>query len=357
MKIFIDCRWYSQPGQGVVTYLAGLHAAAESLKRKFGIEFWYGIESLESIPAGILPKDAKTIVLGKKGLFWRLFVMPIFLSRHKFDAAHFQYVCPLYRLNTAYVTTIHDVLFFQFPELFTIKYKIPRKILFYLSAKISNLILTVSEQSAEAIKKYLHPAHDPSIIYNSFANTINIPEEKQVPSTLLSPKDYLLTVGRIEPRKNYALLARAFEKAGLHARGAKLAIVGFCSPEFHAELDKLKKTPGVTVLDRVTDEQLSWLYHNARGFIYPSICEGFGIPVLEALSAQVPCAVSNTFPISDILNGVSLTFNPGDVDGMTKALDALWSGKVPCSAVSLQKYTWEKSAQKYMEELSMLSLR
>jgi glycosyltransferase involved in cell wall biosynthesis len=354
MKVFVDCRWFSQPGQGVVTYLVGLHAAAEAMYESSNIEFWYGLESREVVTDGLIPENANILYVGRRGLLWRLFVMPIYLMRHGFDAAHFQYICPLYKLSTKYVTTIHDVLFFEFPDFFTFKYKLPRRILFALSARLSDVILTVSEQSAAAIGKYLRPTQAPAVIYNSFANTINIPKERQVPVESLRSKEYLLTVGRVEPRKNYPGLIHSFNRARIHEQGAKLAIVGFCSPEFKSELDSLKGTPGVLILDRVTDEQLSWLYHNSKGFIYPSFCEGFGIPVLEALSANIPCAVSDTFPIADIISQIPLRFNPRDLDAMTAAINQLWFGKTTSPDVSLKKYTWENSAEKYIEELSKL---
>lgn len=359
MKVFIDCRWYAQPGQGVVTYLAGLHRSAEAallgLSENRVPEFWYGVETMQGLDAQLLPSGVRALPLGRHGMLWRLFVLPFVLRRHGFDAAHFQYVCPLLKLGMRYVTTIHDVLFLQYPEFFSLRYRLPRQVLFMWSAKSSDLVLTVSEQSAQAIAALLRPSRAPVVVHNG-AGVVH-DDIAPVPVAGLAPRGFLLTVGRVEPRKNYVHMAKAFALSDLANQGATLVVVGFCTGEFAQELAQFRDTPGVVWLDRVSDAELAWLYAQARGFVYPSVCEGFGIPVLEALRYRLPCAISNTFPLADVVASVPLTFNPHDKDAMAAALIRLWQHDythTDNSAV-LSRYTWKRSAQVYLQALETLT--
>lgn len=360
MKVFIDCRWYAQPGQGVVTYLAGLHRSAEAsllgLTENGAPEFWYGVETMQGVDAQLLPPDARVLPLGRHGMLWRLFVLPFVLRRHGFEAAHFQYVCPLLKLGMRYVTTIHDVLFLQYPELFPLRYRLPRQLLFGWSARSSDLVLTVSEQSAQAIEALLRPSRAPVVVHNG-AGVVH-DDVAPVPVAGLAPRRFLLTVGRVEPRKNYVRMAKAFVLSGLAKQGATLVVVGFCAGEFEQELVQFRHTPGVVWLDRVSDAELAWLYGQARGFVFPSVCEGFGIPVLEALRYGLPCAISSSFPLADVVASVPLTFRPRDTDAIADALMRLWQHDYTetDSSEVLLRYTWKRSAQTYLQALETLTV-
>ena len=125
LKIFVDCRWYSQPKQGVVTYLSALHRYAEqavySAKDGRILEFWYGVDGTDGLDWNLLPPGARVLSIGRHGMLWRLLIFPFVLRQHGFHVAHFQYVCPIFKLGIKYVTTIHDVLFLQHKDLFSIR--------------------------------------------------------------------------------------------------------------------------------------------------------------------------------------------------------------------------------------------
>lgn len=359
MKIFVDCRWFSQPGQGVVTYLAGLHHAIEALPATHPPhEFWYGVEDLSTIDRTLLPPGARVLELGRRGMLWRLLILPFVLRRHGFEVAHFQYICPLLKLGVRYVTTIHDVLFLRYPGFFSLAHRLPRRVLYSFAARRSDLVLTVSERSALDIEELLRPQLPPVVVYNGAgvpAVAAQPPQETRFES--LRGTRYLLTVGRVEPRKNYARLADAFAASGLVRQGARLVIVGFCANEFASEVERFRDVPGVLWLERVTDADLAWLYAHTDGFVYPSLCEGFGIPVLEAIQAGVPVALSSTFPLADVVAAVPLVFNPEDTPSITNALQRLWHRDFdsrPCQGV-LKKYTWSESARAYNGALARLA--
>ena len=360
MKVFIDCRWLSQSGQGIVTYLSALHVHAERLlarENSQDIEFWYGVEDLSSLDSSLLPSNAQVIEIGKHSLFWRLFFFPFWLRRHAFDIAHFQYVAPIFTLGTRHVATIHDILFKSYPHLFSFSHRLPRSLLYGWTARTAACVLTVSERSADDISRLMSPRHRPIVIYNG-AGMVKPNASADLESVdFLQNSRFLLTVGRVEPRKNYRRLSEAFQRSKLAQSGWRLVVVGFCDSEFFDELPSLQHTNGLHWLARVPEAQLAWLYSNATGFIYPSLCEGFGIPVLEAIDAQLPVAVSSTFPLADVVAEADERFDPTDVDEMAEAMIRLTTrDSSRCDRERLlNRYSWQSSAAKYLATLRQLA--
>lgn len=363
IKIFVDCRWYAQDGQGTVTYLDGLQRAADSLLKDPAyrgpkVEFWYGVESVAGTPANLHLPLERVIEMGRRSLLWRLFSMPLFLRRHAFDAAHFTYMCPLYSLGTVYVVSMHDVLYLRHPQYFSLGYRLSRKILYGLSARQAPIVLTISEQSRRDIRELLGRTAPiqlvpcaPNHTSSSSGNTLD-----SVPVQGLEPGCFFLSVGRVEPRKNYPALGRAFARSGLAIKGAQLVVVGFCSDPYVDEVKQLQSHAGVRWLSRVSDAELKWLYANAKAFVFPSRCEGFGIPVIEAMQAGLPVAVSDTYPVEDVRDAADVRFAPDSEDDIANALQTLWTSAVPheSSPSVLSRYTWENAAHAYLEALRPL---
>ena len=361
IKVFIDCRWYAQSGQGAVTYIDGLQRATERLLatdefRDRRIEFWYGVESIALTPANLFLPHDRAIELGQCRLPWRLLGLPFLLRREGFAAAHFTYMCPLIRNGVAYVTSIHDVLFLRHPRFFSPMHRMSRRLLYGLSARRSDVVLTISEQSRRDIQELLGRQAPISILPCGPGPSSTAMDTVAQPVEGLTAGRFFLSVGRVEPRKNFPALVRAFERSGLAAEGAQLALVGFCSEEFAAERPHLEGRPGVRWLSRVSDAELKWLYANARAFVFPSFCEGFGIPVIEAMQAALPVAVADTYPLADVLEAADERFDPSDESQMAASLTRLWSAPDTARAppAVLRRYTWENAARAYLAALAPL---
>ena len=363
IKVFVDCRWYAQNGQGTVTYLDGLQRAADTLLNDPtycgpDVEFWYGVESIAETPSNLhLPHD-RVVEVGRRGLLWRLFAMPFFLRRHGFDAAHFTYMCPLYSLGVTYIVSMHDVLYLRHPQYFSWGYRASRKFLYGLSARRAPIVLTISEQSRRDICELLGREAPIQLVpcapNHTSSNSEDTTAAKAVPGVV--PGRFFLSVGRVEPRKNYPALGRAFKRSGLAADRAQLVVVGFCSGPYIDEVKQLQEHDGVLWLSRVSDAELKWLYANAKAFVFPSRCEGFGIPVIEAMQAKLPVAVSDTYPVDDVLAAADIRFSPDSEEDMSNAFRGLWLSTVlhDKPPAVLARYTWENAAQAYLDALRPL---
>jgi glycosyltransferase involved in cell wall biosynthesis len=162
----------------------------------------------------------------------------------------------------------------------------------------------------------------------------------------------VLYVGTLEPRKNLPTLLQAFHQAALD--GVQLVIAGkrgWLYGDTLAQIQNLGLTPKVRELGFVPEGDLPGLYTLAEVFAFPSLYEGFGLPVLEALACGTPVIASNTSSLPEVAGSAALLVPPDDVRGWVNALIQVMQN--PALRADLQKrgpsqaalFTWETAAQ------------
>ena len=164
------------------------------------------------------------------------------------------------------------------------------------------------------------------------------------------PDRYLLYVGNRHPHKNVDLLLSAFAEIRPRYPDLNLVLVGAYLPDETARLKEL----GIedrTVRMRVPDRELPWLYHRAEAFVFPSRYEGFGLPVLEAMAASCPVAMSNAPALLELASDVALVFDPDDRDALAGLIERLLTDREEAERLRVEgrrragEFTWRRTAE------------
>lgn len=217
------------------------------------------------------------------------------------------------------VTVVHDLVFMRYPE--TVHKKIlavQKRRLTYVK-KEADLILADSQATKDDLIELLTiPESKIQVLYPA----VIIPNPLPASNFVIPSNKYILSVGKLEPRKNIPRLIEAFEKADL--KDVDLLIVGPTGWGDHSA----QHSERVRFLGFIPDKDLYKLYKNALCFVYPSLYEGFGYPVVEAIALGCPVATSNTSSVKEISGGVALQFDPTNVEDIQKKLIEIATNEV-----------------------------
>ena len=335
-RIGVDFHTFDGLYQGSRSHLLGVYREAVRRAPEYDFVFFCADPARlrEADPAFAMPNAHCVEMPHKSGLArlgWQLMRLQ---RQHRIDLLHVQYRMPLLPWGPCAVT-IHDTLFETHPQFFTRQFLRMARLTGRRSVRKAALLLTVSEFSRSEIAR-LYGVDPLSITITG--NGVNLarfhpvsPEGSDdwngadlVRALGAEPGKYLVTVGRLEPRKNHLNLVRAY--ARIAEPRPPLLIVGqrdFEHDEAFAEVEKLGLTHEITFLERVADAELPALVRHARVFVYPSFAEGFGMPVLEAMASGVPVVTSATTALVEVAGGAALTVDPDDPQALAGAIETL----------------------------------
>jgi glycosyltransferase involved in cell wall biosynthesis len=168
---------------------------------------------------------------------------------------------------------------------------------------------------------------------------------------------FILAVGTIEPRKNYPRLLAAYRLLRRRGSVPQLVIAGRPGWAYGDTLDRINSEPGVRYLGHVDEPTLAALYENASVLALPSLYEGFGLPLLEAMARGVPAVIGNRGALPELAGGIAVEVDPEDVEAIAGALETVLSdaalrkklgedGKKRAAA-----FTWDRAAAETVEVL------
>lgn len=281
------------------------------------------------------------------------------------DISHFfNYVVPP-KISGTVLTTIHDMTYLRYPETMDQRnLSRIRKGICY-SVERSSRIIAVSEFTKREITELLGvPAENICVIRNG-TPTLAAPAEFSLLQTKFSiSAPYLLFIGNVEPRKNLERLIMAFSALCASTRQLshlKLVVAGGSGWNSTPIFELAQTVGNVVFTGYISEEDKSALYRHASLFAFPSIYEGFGIPILEAMSVGTPVLCSNTSSMPEVAGDAAVLVDPFSVDdiadGLYKLLtdEALRAEKIAAGFTQAAKFSWDDSAQKLMELYKSLS--
>lgn len=350
-SVFVDCHVFDGMFQGSRTYIKGLYLAL--IKQAPHVQFYFAAYDIATLRAEFGEfTNVSYLKYRSKNKFYRLiFDIPHLIRKYDIEWAHFQYILPLVK-TCKEIVTIHDVLFIDFPQFFSFKFRVIYNFLFKIAAKRADKLLTVSEYSKERISFHYLIKKEFIGITNNAVTIIENTER-------LTDDNFILFVSRIEPRKNHITLLKAFVQSRLYERDVKLVFAGKQTATV-PELDEYLFLLPVNIREKVifctpNNDELRDLFLHCSFFVYPSLAEGFGIPPLEAALYGKPVICSNTTAMSEFKDLGIIMFNPYDLNELTESLLKVYSlNRSACIDVNdisnkiRNKYDWNLSAKSYL---------
>ena len=295
------------------------------------------------------------IFLEEKSIWhWEQFLLPGWCRRNKVGLLHmFTNRGPVFPKGVKDVHVVHDTIaiheanwekgvfqgtlgfFYNFISIKT-------------SAKTASHLITVSHFSKEMILKELRvPPSKLTVIYNGIEEVFFNPPELRREKLNLPEKPFFFHLGSFDPRKNTRRVIQAFSGLSKEIRKEfPLVIAGLsfkAKERFLPLIEELGLEKEVYVLPFVSDEDLAGLYHKCFAFIWPSLWEGFGLPVLEAMAAGAPVLTSNSTSLPEISGGCALLVDPTNTEEITKEIMRLIEDQSLREELKEKGKTWAKN--------------
>lgn len=345
MKVVVNARFLTQRITGVQRF------AIELSRQLINI---YGKEAIFVAPYNILQKEIAeefnvTVIGSHTGYYWEQIELPLYLKKHGSPKLlNFCSVAPLFYSNN--IVAVHDITWVRYPKTYSNNFRVVYNFLIPRLCRKARNILTVSEFSKKEIAECYHIEKDKFlIVYNAVDKIFKKNEDQS-----LSNDNYFVAVSSVKENKNFPTVITSFLKLQKKQPNLKLYIVGDLSDKNFKAIDiqKYKLNPNIKLLGRVSDDDLIKYYSNARGFIFPSLYEGFGIPVLEAQACGCPVISSNTSSLPEVLQDSALFCSPMDSDSFADAMDRIIEDKelrdtlIEKGYQNVKRFSWKVSAKK-----------
>ena len=292
-------------------------------------------------------------------LLWEQIMLPLAARRLRLDVlfnpgftAPIVSPCPQ-------VTVFHDLQHKRHPEYFR-WFDLPFWN-FFLSAsiRVSRAIIAISPATAEDLVRWYHPPAGKIRTVPSGVDPVcfGLAARRR-------PEKFLLAVSTLHPHKNLDGLLRAFAEFRKQHADYRLVVCGmhgFFSGELHDLRERLQLGESVTFPGWIPREDLYELFTRASAFLYPSLFEGFGLPVLEALAAGIPTACSAVEPMDSIAAGAALKFDPRNPAEIAGAMERLVSDETLRQRLTeagprrAAEFSWHSTARGVLEALTWTS--
>lgn len=258
------------------------------------------------------------------------------------------------------VVTIHDCAFKEQANCYSRAFAAWYQFLVPRLARNIRRIITVSEYSKQRIVEICRvPADKVAVVYCGVGEQFRIHSEQEIAATrkkLNLPEQYVLCVGSLEPRKNLARLLQAWQSVQAKLPHLSLVLVGAKGHVFR-DAGLTETPPRVQLTGYLSDDLLTSVYAGAQMFVYPSIYEGFGLPLLEAMKSGVPVITSNVTSLPEIAGDAACLVDPLDVSAIGDGIERLATDgalRATLTARGIQRaaqFNWDQAARETWQVL------
>jgi glycosyltransferase involved in cell wall biosynthesis len=359
MRIALDARIIASSGTGIARYTLGL---LKGWSREFPDDEWLFLShrDVDLAELGLSP-DIRCLVVRFPDAtllrpIWEHAVLPGAVRR--LNPPPDVFFSPLGAVlpdeTVPSVATVHDVAFLRFSKILPLRYRLYWKHTVERAVRAATRIIAVSHSTAddlcdlvkaeEAKIRVVHEGVDDAILTEPPREFAAETREKYE-----LPEKFLLFVGTLEPRKNIDFLLDAYER--IPSPRTRLVMAGdwgWLSWGIRDRIASLESKP--VLLGSVSMEELSCIYRMATVLVFPSLYEGFGLPLAEAMAVGLPIVALNTSSVPEVAGDAAMLVEAGDVEGFVKAISRLMTDSGVYGEYSergrkrAKLFTWEKAA-------------
>jgi len=342
---------------GLKTFNVGLVKALFSKCQQAGIEFILITHEVHATSFEI--PDAQIRTFSGNHFFYENFNLPLLLKRENVDYAIFPHnrVPVFFTGAKSDVVIIHDLLFWRFPEQFSGLKRLSRYLFMSMALRKADIVLSVSEFTKQELRAF------------GFQKPVSVCLEgvDPLPTNIKSysgrnfPKDkpYFLFIGAHSFQKNIPALVEAFNALRSKGLDCRLILAGGKGSEANLVDEKCRESPFIEDIIRpgfVSEEEKLELLKNAEAFVFPSIYEGFGIPILEAFQIGCPVICSNKASLPEVAGEAALLCS-SDFSGIESAMvqvlkdPGLKNNLREKGRIQLEHFEWENVAESVMKTM------
>jgi len=284
-------------------------------------------ELFEPSQPSIRVKAPKKVLHRLFSSYWRSFYLSEQLPKDRIEIYHglsheIPYNFPNRQVRS--VVTIHDLIFLRLPHMYRLIDRIVYTKKFKYSCQAADRIIAVSRQTAEDVVEFFHISPEKiDVVYQGcnpvFNTEVPLIEKEILRMKYLLPKSFILYVGTIEERKNLLTLIKALHYGKIDI---PLVVIGKPTPYLNKIVEFIERHSLINIIfcDVVQNQDLPGIYQLADLFVYPSIFEGFGIPILEALYSRVPVITSRASSMTEVGGEYTVYVDPNNVEEMAAAI-------------------------------------
>jgi glycosyltransferase involved in cell wall biosynthesis len=305
--------------------------------------------------------------------FWKQIILP-----YKSKALGCQvlfcsdFMVPYFSLGIKTIPVFHDAFFWEYPQHYNKYWLLFFRNLGLAAAKKAAFVVTPTQYASNQLAKYTGIPQSKIIAIGEAPKTIENQnkdyqnKENQVSATTqnILNTDYILHVGTLEKRKNIPALIRAFKMVKQSGfPNLKLVLVGKASNKVTLDdsavitdaINQEQLSRDVVLTGYLNDDQVQAIYQKAKLYVFPSINEGFGIPVLEAFKYKVPVVIANNTCLPEVAGLGAKSFNPFEVTDIAQTItlllndEALRQSYIEKGNAQLHNFSWEKTGQSLMQ--------
>lgn len=343
MKIVIDGRWISKPaGLGIMTRELVSHLAQEDHENIY-VVYISRLEDRDLVPKN---NSFSFRVIPGPYPFAEQVMIPLALISDKPDIFHAALgTAPVLLPRTKLVVTLADVMFLMpehtVPKRLRLYQKfgsLYRKLVVPIAFRKAKAVATISEKSRQDIKRYFGDTKKVDVIYLAQGQDFTPPKEEK------SEDPYAFSLSATDPRKYTRELVRAYTKAKIKT---PLVLAGSLEESLSKSLD-----PKITYIGRVDQKKLIELYQGAKFFIYPSLYEAFGIPLLEAMACGAPVLALTTGANREIAGNAAYLVDEKNLERALVKMDTdknFRNSLREDGFLRSKDFSWTKTAKHYLE--------